>query len=168
MTDKSKLAQGDLQLLESEQAQRLLASTIPARLAYIAPDGAPRVLPTWFHWTGEDLVTATFVAAPHMHRPAARLKALRANPSVAVTIDTESFPPHVLLMRGKVSITEMPGVVPEYALAAQRYLGQEEAAGYLAQFDETGTTMARIALRPAWVGVIDFETRLPSNMAGAS
>lgn len=167
MADKLKLPQGDRRLLESEMAQRLLASTIPARLAYLALDGTPRVLPTWFHWTGEELVMATFIAAPHMRRPAARLKALRANPNVAVTIDTEGFPPHVLLLRGQVSITETPGIVPEYALAAQRYIGKEAAVAYLAQFDETGTTMARIALQPAWVGTIDFETRLPNNMAGA-
>lgn len=167
MADKLKLPQGDRQLLESEIAQRLLASTIPARLAYLAEDGTPRVLPTWFHWTGEELVMATFIAAPHMRRPAARLKALRANPNVAVTIDTEDFPPQVLLLRGQVAITETPGIVPEYALAAQRYIGNEAAAAYLAQFEQTGVTMARIALQPAWVGMIDFETRLPNNMAGA-
>lgn len=167
MADKLKLPQGDRQLLESEIAQRLLASTIPARLAYLAEDGTPRVLPTWFHWTDEELVMATFIAAPHMRRPAARLKALRANPNVAVTIDTEDFPPQVLLLRGQVAITETPGIVPEYALAAQRYIGKEAAAAYLAQFEQTGVTMARIALQPAWVGMIDFETRLPNNMAGA-
>jgi hypothetical protein len=26
-------------------------------------DGTPRVMPTWFHWTGEELVTPTFLAA---------------------------------------------------------------------------------------------------------
>lgn len=49
MADKLKLPQGDRRLLESEMAQRLLTSTIPARLAYLALDGTPRVLPTWFH-----------------------------------------------------------------------------------------------------------------------
>jgi hypothetical protein len=48
------------------------------------------------------------------------LKALRANLNVAVTIDTENFPPNVLLIRGQVSITEVQGIVPEYALAADR------------------------------------------------
>ena len=56
MPDNRKLPQGDLRLLESEAAKRLLASTVPARLAYVAADGTPRVLPTWFHWTGEELV----------------------------------------------------------------------------------------------------------------
>jgi hypothetical protein len=165
MPDNMKLSQGDLRLLESDIAKRLLASTVPARFAYVAADGTPRVLPTWFHWTGEELVMPTFVAAPHIRHAAARIKALRANPNVAVTIDTENFPPNVLLIRGQVSVTEVQGIVPEYALAARRYLGEEAAAAYLAQVDQPVTVMARIALRPAWVGIIDFETRLPDSMA---
>ena len=93
MPNNTKLTQGDLKLLEREMAQRLLASTVPARLAYVATDGTPRVLPTWFHWTGEELVMATFVAAPHMRRPAARLKALQANPNVAVKLTRKAFLP---------------------------------------------------------------------------
>jgi hypothetical protein len=162
-----EISQGDLRLLESDIAKRLLTSTIPARFAYMATDGTPRVVPTWFHWTGDELVMPTFVSAPHIQRAAGRLKALRANPNVAVTIDTESFPPNVLLIRGQVSVIEMQGVAPEYALAARRYLGEEAAAAYLARVDQPGTAMARIALRPAWVGVLDFQTRLPSNMTGS-
>src|SRR5919198_2230185 len=144
------LPQGDLRLLESDVARRLLTSTIPARLAYIARDGTPRIVPTWFHWTGDELVMPTFLAGAHVRHPAARLAALRANPAVGISIDTESFPPEVLLVRGRVSLTEVDGVVPEYALAARRYLGEEAAASYLAQIDQPDTRMARIALRPAW------------------
>jgi hypothetical protein len=46
------IPQGDLRLLHGEVAKRLLSSTIPARLAYIAKDGTPRVIPSWFHWNG--------------------------------------------------------------------------------------------------------------------
>jgi hypothetical protein len=67
------LSQGDLGLLRSEVAQRLLASTIPARLAYVASDGSPRVVPTWFHWTGELLAMPTFLAAPHVRHAPGRL-----------------------------------------------------------------------------------------------
>jgi hypothetical protein len=158
------LPQGDLKLLESDIAKRLLVSTIPARFAYTSRDGTPRVLPTWFQWTGVELVMATFVSAPHVKRPATRLAALRTKPDVAITIDTETFPPNVLLVRGKASVTEVDGVVPEYALAARRYLGKERATGYLAQMDQPGTRMARISVRPGWVGVLDFETRLPGVM----
>src|SRR6266516_4612661 len=125
--DPMTLEQGHLGLLESDVAQRLLASRIPARFAYIAGDGTPRVLATWFHWTGEVLAMPTFLAAPHGRHPAGRLRALRANPDVAVTIDTEAFPPEVLTVRGRVEITEVEGIPAEYASAARRYLGDQAA-----------------------------------------
>jgi hypothetical protein len=161
-------AQGDPRLIESEIARRLLASTIPARYAYTAADGSPRVVASWFHWTGEELVMPTFISAPHIRHPAYRVRDLRANPGVAVTIDTESFPPEVLTIRGRAEIAEVDGIVPEYALAAHRYLGEEEATAYLAQIDQPGTRMARIAVRPAWVGVLDFQTRMPSALDGVA
>src|SRR5215510_448060 len=99
--DSATAPQGDLRLLDSDVARRLLQSTIPARVAYIATDGTPRVIATWFHWTGEELVMPTFISAPHFRRPAARLAALRAHPDVAITIYAESFPPPVLSGRGR-------------------------------------------------------------------
>lgn len=48
---------------------------------------------------------------------------------------------------------------PDYASAARRYLGEPQAEAYL---DQPGTRMARIAVRPDWVGVVDFQTRLPA------
>ena len=161
------LEQGDLRLLEIDVAKRLLASTIPARYAYSAPDGTPRIVASWFVWTGDELVMPTFIAAPHVRHPAYRVRALRAKPDVAVSIDTETSPPEVLIIRGRAEITEVDGVVPEYAEAAHRYLGSDRAAPYLAQIDQPGTRMARIAVRPAWVGVMDFQTRMPSNLRGA-
>jgi hypothetical protein len=162
------LTQGDVGLLESDVAKRLLDSTIPARFAYISQDGTPRVLATWFAWTGQVLAMPTFLAAPHVRHAAGRLRALRANPNVAVTIDTEAFPPEVLTMRGRVTITEVDGIPPEYAAAAHRYLGEEAASSYLRDTDQPGTRMARIDLRPTWVGVLDFQTRLPSALGGAA
>jgi hypothetical protein len=164
--DPTALKQGDLGLLESEVARRLLASRIPARFAYVALDGTPRVLSTWFHWTGEKLAMPTFIAAPHVRHPARRLQVLRAHPDVAVTIDTETSPPEVLSLRGRVEISEVDGIPPEYAAAARRYLGEDVARGYLAGIDQPGTRMARIDLRPTWVGVHDFQSRLPSALGG--
>jgi Pyridoxamine 5'-phosphate oxidase len=166
--DRAGLPQGDPALLGTELAQRLLAAPIPARLAFVALDGTPRVVPTWFHWTGCDLVMVTYVAGPRIgiRHPAARLAALRARPDVAVTIDTDTFPPQSLSLRGRVEITEVDGLAPEYAAAAQRYLGQEAAAGMLAGLDQPGTRQARIVLRPTWVGLLDFDTRLPSAQGG--
>jgi hypothetical protein len=166
--DPMALKQGDLRLLESDVARRLLSSRIPARFAYVATDGTPRVLATWFHWTGVVLAMPTFLAAPHVRHAAGRLRALRERPDVAVTIDTERFPPEVLSIRGRVEISEFEGVPPEYASAARRYLGDGAASQYLADIDRPGTRMARIDLRPAWVGVHDFRSRLPSALGGIS
>jgi hypothetical protein len=160
------LPQGDLKLLHGDVAKTLLESTVPARFAYTSFDGTPRVVPTWFHWTGDELVMGTFISAPHVRHPAARLRSLRANAHVAITIDTEDFPPVVLSIRGRAAVTEMDGVVPEYAIAARRYLGDEDATAYLSQVDQPGTRMARIAVRPTWAGVIDFQSRLPSTLGG--
>ena len=162
------LKQGDLGLLESDVARRLLSSRIPARFAYVAMDGTPRVLATWFAWTGVVLAMPTFVAAPHVHHAAGRLRALRANPDAAVTIDTETFPPEVLTIRGRVEVSEVDGIPAAYRSAAHRYLGDAAAEEYLAQIDQPGTRMANIDLRPAWVGVLDFQSRLPSALGGVS
>ena len=160
------LAQGDLRLLDTDAAKRLLASTLPARVAYVAKDGTPRLVPSWFHWTGDELVMLTFVRAPHVTRPARRLAALRANPAVAVTIDTATEPPDVLLLRGRVTIAEVEGVVPEYAVEARRRLPHDAADQLLGMVGQPGaTTMARISLRPTWVGVLDFRDRIPGVMA---
>lgn len=73
--DAGQLFQGDLRLLETNLAQQLLRSSIPARLAFVATDGAPRVIPTWLDWNGTEVVMVTYVAGPNagIRHPAARL-----------------------------------------------------------------------------------------------
>ena len=94
------LDQGDPRLLETDIAKRLLTSKIPARCAYTALDGTPRVVGSWLSWTGEELVLPTSIAAPHVRHATYRVRALGENPDVAISIDTESFPPEVLSVRG--------------------------------------------------------------------
>ncbi|MFI2103923.1 pyridoxamine 5'-phosphate oxidase family protein [Isoptericola sp. NPDC019693] len=164
--DRTPLPQGDPALLDTPVARELLAGTAPARVAYLAPDGSPRVVPTWFHWTGTELVTVTYVAGPAVRHPARRLAALRADPRVAVTVDDDGPPPRVLTLRGRVTLAEVRGVAPEYAAAARRYLGTEAAAEMLAEVDHPALRQARIGLRPEWVGLLDFTSRLPSAQGG--
>ncbi len=167
-TGNEPLRQGDLRLLETDMARELLRSAIPARLAFVWPDGTPRIVPTWFHWTGREIVMVTFVAGPNIgvRHPAARLAALRANPRVALTIDTDDAPPRSLTVRGAAEISEVAGVAEEYTAAARRYLGPEAAAAMLAGVDQPGTVQARITVRPDWAGLLDFVTRLPSVNGG--
>jgi Pyridoxamine 5'-phosphate oxidase len=162
----ASLPQGDVRLLETPAAAALLARAIPARMAYVTRDGHPRIVPTWFHWDGEEVVMPTWSAGPHIRHPARRLQSLRERPDVAIAIDTEDQPPVALQIRGRATIDDVTGLVPEYRLAAERYLGADAAAGFLAQFDGEEVVMARIAVRPEWVGLLDFSARLPGPLGG--
>jgi hypothetical protein len=144
--------QGSIALLDDPIAKELLCSKIPARLAYVWPDGSPRVVPVWFHWSGSEFVIATPPKAP-------KLKALRVNPKVALTIDENTFPHKVLMARGTATLQEVEGVVPEYELAAQRHFGAVQGEAWIQQVRQTLTRMVRIRVRPGWVAILDFQSR---------
>lgn len=150
--------QGDLSLLQHPAAQELLHSKIPARLAYVWTDGTPRVIPIWFYWNGSQIVMATPPKAP-------KLKALAKNPKVSLTIDDNTFPHKVLLIRGTARLEGVDGIVPEYAAAAERYFDPALAQGWLKQLRSTISSMVRITISPEWVGLLDFQTRFPSALA---
>jgi Pyridoxamine 5'-phosphate oxidase len=150
--------QGDLALLQDPASQELLRSTIPARLAYVWTDGTPRVIPIWFHWNGREFVMATPPKAP-------KLKALAKNPKVSFTIDDNTFPHKVLLVRGTARMESVDGIVPEYAMAAERYFGPEQGQAWVTQLRTLVSSMVRITIAPEWVGLLDFQTRFPSALS---
>jgi nitroimidazol reductase NimA-like FMN-containing flavoprotein (pyridoxamine 5'-phosphate oxidase superfamily) len=101
------------QVMNDPLAQKLLNSKIPARLAYTGLDGFPRAIPIGFLWNGTRFVMATATNSPKM-------EALKANPKVALTIDTNDFPPHFLLVRGTARVVIVDGVAPEFFEACRR------------------------------------------------
>ena len=147
--------QGSLELLNDPVAKALLGSANPARLAYTWMDGSPRVVPIWFHWTGDQLVLGSPPKAP-------KLRALAADPRAALTIDGNEWPHKVLLVRGRASVEMLDDVSPEYERAAARYFGPEQGPAWVSTL--RGKPMARIAITPGWVGILDFETRFPSAL----
>jgi Pyridoxamine 5'-phosphate oxidase len=149
--------QGSLELLRHPASQALLQSTIPARLAYVWTDGTPRVIPIWFHWNETELVLATPPKAP-------KLKALSQNPKVALTIDDNNFPHKVLLVRGTARLETVKGIVPEYAMAAERYFGSHQGKAWIEQMGSMIQSMVRITITPEWAGLLDFQTRFPSAL----
>lgn len=138
-------------------AQALLASRVPARLAYSWKDGSPRVVPIWFHWDGEEVVFASFTNSP-------KAKAIADGDPLAVTIDTDDFPHQVLILRGPASVRIVDGVVDEYAAAARRYFGDDQGSAWVEGIPD-GATMVRIGLRPEHVTILDFQSRFPSAMS---
>lgn len=152
--------QGDLALLEDPVARELLRSTIPARLAYVWPDGTPRVVPIGFHWNGSEVVLGTPPDAP-------KLKALRDGTKVALTIDSDAMPYRVLQIRGTVRVDAVEGIAPEYAAMTTRVMGEEQGQAWLENLRPICPRMARVFVRPEWVGILDFETRFPSAIERA-
>ncbi|MFC5185619.1 pyridoxamine 5'-phosphate oxidase family protein [Actinomadura harenae] len=147
------LRQGDLRLLDTPTARHLLATVPVARLAYTGKDGTPRVIPVNFLWTGGELVIAAFAGTY-------KVRDLTARPDVAVCIDTTEAPPQVLMLRGRVTLAESDGVLPEYATMQRAMMGEEAGTAYIEAIDQPGLRMVRIVLRPAWAGVLDFQNRL--------
>src|SRR5919201_6954476 len=80
-------------VLNKQRAQELLRSPLLMRLAYVGLDDYPRVIPIGYLWNGQDFVVCTA-------EKAAKVRALAANPRVAITINTDSHPPLILLVRG--------------------------------------------------------------------
>jgi hypothetical protein len=139
-------------------SEQLLSSSIPARLAYTGLDGDPRVVPIGFFWTGTQLLMFTVPKA-------AKVRALQKNPKVAITIDTDHFPPHVLLIRGSASLELVEGVPAEYLTASRKLVPAEQfdewAAGVHALYEQ----MVTITITPHWAKLLDFEATIPKAVA---
>ena len=133
----------------------LLASTVPARLAFVAVDGSPRVQPIWFHWNGRQFVMCTGADTP-------KAKAIRKDPRVAFTIDTEAGPYRSLQVRGLATLEVVPGVPTEYELAAERYYGKEVGARWIRSVLERRREFARITIEPTWAHYMNVGTIFPT------
>jgi hypothetical protein len=143
-----------MRVLADPVAERLLASPLLARLAYTGIDGAPRVVPTGYVWTSAKLIICTATEAP-------KVRALRRDPRVAITVDTDAQPPNILLVRGTASVEIVEGIPVEYLEASRKYMPDEMWSDFETQVRSLYPAMARITITPTWAKVIDFETRVP-------
>lgn len=151
----AKMSAEDIaEVMATPYARQLVQSQIPARIAYTGLDGDPRVVPVGYDWDGTHIKFASVMGS-------AKNDALRLNPQVAITIDTEGYPPKVLLLRGTAQIEIVDGVPDIYVRASTRRLPEDQwqpwEEGVRALFDQ----MAVITITPTWVRLIDFESTLP-------
>lgn len=143
------------QVLAKPHSRDLLARDI-ARLAYVAQDGTPRAIPIAFTWNGTEIVMCTTKNAP-------KLASLRANPAVALTIDTEVHPPKILLLRGRADLDVVDGIPEEYLQMNGTYeMTPEQRAEWEREVRSLYDGMVRIVVTPTWAKLIDFEETLPS------
>src|SRR5690242_1321276 len=143
------------EILDRPYSRELLARDI-TRLAYVATDGTPRNVPIAFTWNGSEIVMCTTKNSP-------KLPSLRANPAVALTIDTESHPPKILLLRGRAELDVVDGIPDEYLQMNGSYeMTPEQRVEWEAEIRSLYDGMVRIVITPTWAKLIDFETTLPS------
>lgn len=145
-------------LIDDPVARDLLQSKHLAHLASVWADGTPRVVPIWFQWTGTEVVVAGFSDGP-------RMEALRDGTRVALEIDDDAYPGKLLLIRGPIRAQIVDGIAPEFAAAAERYMGTEAGQAFVEQGRPLFRQMARVAIIPEWVKILDFEERFPSPYA---
>jgi hypothetical protein len=142
-------------ILAKPISQEMLHRDI-TRLAYVASDGTPRVVPIAFTWNGTEVVMCTSTNAP-------KLASLRRNPAVALTIDTEVHPPMILLLRGDAVLDEVEGIPDEYLQMNGTYeMTPEQRVVWETEVRSLYDSMVRIVVTPTWAKLIDFDETLPT------
>ena len=138
-------------------SQQLLNANL-ARVAYNGLDGDPRVIPIGFLWTDGTIKLYTVPKSP-------KVKALQANPRVAITIDTGGMPPRVLLIRGAAAQETVDGVPDGYLDASRGGIPAEMFADWEAGVRALYEQMVVITVTPDWAKLLDFETTIPQAVA---
>lgn len=143
------------EVLNRPVSRQLLARDL-TRLAYVAKDGTPRTVPIGFTWNGSQIIMCTATNAPKLH-------SLRANPAVALTIDTEVHPPKTLLIRGRAELDLVEGIPEEFMQSNGTYqMTPEQRVEWEKEVRSLYESMVRIVVTPTWAKLIDFETDLPT------
>jgi len=145
-------------VLNKPLSLELMNSDIHARVAYNGPDGFPRVIPVAYVWNGEQIV---FCSPPN----ATKVRSLQKDSKVAITIDTDDFPPKLLLVRGTADVEIVDGLPNEFIEGARRQVPAEAFAEWEAGCRALYDQMARIVVTPVWAKLIDFETTVPNAVA---
>jgi hypothetical protein len=148
-------------ILENDpDVKALLSAPHVAQLAYTWHDSTPRVVPMWIFWNGREIVMGAPPNSPKM-------RVLADRPSVALNIDTSTWPYQVLSIRGTVSLERVPiealaESFPEYPAMARAYLGEAEAEQFLAAQRQTFSQWTRIRMHPESVRFLNFQKVFPS------
>lgn len=155
LKNHSQSSEDVARILDKPLSRELLDRDL-ARLAYVAPDGTPRVVPIGFSWNGRQVVMCTATNAP-------KLASLRLNPAVALTIDTEVHPPQILLLRGVVALDVVEGIPDEYlAMNGALEMTADQRAAWETEVRAVYPAMVRIVMTPTWAKLIDFVETLPT------
>ena len=113
-----------------EQIDAYLSEPRIADLATLNPDGSPHIAPVWYRYDGAVVKVFT-------QRTAVKLRNIRHDPRVALSIATHSEPYGYVIVSGAAVISD-EGIPDEVRQMAIHYKGEAEGEAYireaLAQF----------------------------------
>jgi nitroimidazol reductase NimA-like FMN-containing flavoprotein (pyridoxamine 5'-phosphate oxidase superfamily) len=132
-------------------AQAMLQSSASCHLAYLGPDGLPRVIPVGFLWKNNRVIVCTATTAP-------KVRSLENRPDVALTIDGGDEPGSAqsLSIRGRATLETVDGVADDYLEMAGKSWDEETRAEFEQQVRTVYEQMVRISIEPRWARFYDF------------
>jgi PPOX class probable F420-dependent enzyme len=118
----------------------LREGTRTAKLATVAADGHPHVVPVWFVLDGDDLVVTTMSSS-------AKARHLARDPRVAVSVDEEDPPFAFVALRGTATLHPHPPDLLDWTTRiAHRYLGAADAVDLGRRYADIDDLILRIKI----------------------
>ncbi|AKG41495.1 PPOX class F420-dependent oxidoreductase [Streptomyces sp. JH002] len=116
----------------------LSAGTRTGKLSTVSEDGGPHVAPVWFLVDGDDIVFNT-------GKGTVKGRNLAREGRAALCVDDERPPFSFAVVRGRVSLSEEPGQLREWATRiAERYMGADRAKEYGERNGVPGELLVRL------------------------
>jgi PPOX class probable F420-dependent enzyme len=111
-------------MTQAEIREFLAFGNRTAKVATVARDGRPHVMPVWFVLAGEELVFTT-------GRDTLKARHLRRDPRIALCVDDDQLPFAFVSVRGQAMLIEQADDLLDWATRiAERYMGPDQAEAY--------------------------------------
>jgi len=119
----------------------LVEGSRTAKVATVAKNGHPSIVPVWFDLEGDDLVFET-------DGDSAKARRIEANPMVSVCVDDEEFPFAFVSVTGRARIERLaPAEMLRWTTRlSRRYVGAQKAEEYGRRNAVEGAVLVRVAL----------------------
>ncbi len=127
------------------------------RLAYNGSDAFPRVIPLGYLVRDDTVITWTIPTS-------VKVRSLRADPRVAITIDVGGIPPCALLVRGTATVEDVDGIPEGYLEASRRTMDAQAYAQWEPGVRALYDSMTEIVITPTWARLLDFKNTAPREV----
>lgn len=111
------------------RADKRLHENVIMWLGSVRPDGRPHLVPVWFLWDAGTILLFS--------KPDQKIRNLRANPRVIISLDDTKGGNNVVLLEGEATLLPSGEISPAYAPYAAKY------ASLMAEFGWTGASMGK-------------------------